>query len=283
MTEQTIRTHDGRELHAERIGAGAPTVVFEAGMGSSRVAWAAVTPLLGARVSAVVYDRSGLGRSAATNGPRDLAALARDLGEVLDQIGPGPFVLVGHSWGGPIVRVAAAAHPDRVAGLVLVDPSDERCDLFFRSSHSRFEKLAKPLAPIAARLGLFKRRVRKLAAHLPPAAAAEMCAEDASPAAITTSLAEMETWTADLRGLRDRPPSVPDVPITIISGGQAGRFERAKRAALVDAHRGSAAAAPQGRHVLATASNHFVPFTEPQVVADEVLRIIDPPHPGAPT
>jgi pimeloyl-ACP methyl ester carboxylesterase len=65
------------------------------------------------------------------------------------------------------------------------------------------------------------------------------------------------------------------VPVTLISGGRAGRFERRRREALVAAHRARAAALPQGRHVVAGASGHFVPFTEPGVVAEEVLRIVD--------
>jgi len=278
---QMIRTRDGSELYVERTGDGSPTVVFEAGMGSSRSAWAAVTAALSGSVQTVVYDRSGLGRSAPTDGPRDLAALAGDLGELLDQLGPGPFVLVGHSWGGPIVRVAAAARPERISGLVLVDATDERCDLFFSDSRSRSATWVKPLASVAARVGLFKLPVRKLAGHLPPDAAASMRAEDATPDAVRASMAEMATWTADLLALRHRPPGVPDIPVTIISGGRSGRFDRAKRAALVEAHRHSAIAAPQGRHVIASASAHYVPFTEPQIVADEIMRIIDPPPPGA--
>lgn len=250
-------------------------------MGSSRSAWAAVTSKFPADVCTVVYDRSGLGRSAPSEGPRDLAALVGDLGQVLDQLGAGPFVLVGHSWGGPIVRCAAAVRPERIAGLVLVDPSDERCDLFFRDSQARVERLATPLLPIAARLGLFKLPVRRLARHLPPDAAACMRAEDASPIAIRASLAEMATWTQDLRRLRHDPPPPLDVPVTIISGGRSSRFDRSKRTALVEAHRASAAAAPNGRHVMAMSSSHSVPFTDPQLVADEILRVIDPQPPGA--
>ncbi|WP_251558675.1 alpha/beta fold hydrolase [Paenibacillus pasadenensis] len=54
--------------------------------------------------------------------------MAGDMGELLTELGQGPFLLVGHGWGGPIVRAAAAADLSRIRGLVLVDPSDERCD-----------------------------------------------------------------------------------------------------------------------------------------------------------
>ncbi|MET7402474.1 alpha/beta fold hydrolase, partial [Dactylosporangium sp. NPDC005572] len=56
--------------------------------------------------------------------PRTPARLADDLGALLGSL-TGPFVLVGHSWGGPIVRLLASRNAAPVKGLVLVDPSDE--------------------------------------------------------------------------------------------------------------------------------------------------------------
>ena len=103
-----------------------------------------------ARTTTVAYDRSGLGRSSHDPAPRVLSRLVDDLVDVLDHLGDGPFVLVGHSWGGPIVRCAAAEVPDRVAGLVLVDQTDERCDLFFAKSVSRSPSPSAPSTPTAS-------------------------------------------------------------------------------------------------------------------------------------
>src|SRR5688500_15138546 len=101
---ETVRTRDGRSLYVERAGTGAPTVVFESGMGCSRDAWALVAPTVAMRAGVVVYDRSGLGRSPADERPRTFDRLVDDLCDVLDAVGAPPYVLVGHSWGGPIVR-----------------------------------------------------------------------------------------------------------------------------------------------------------------------------------
>lgn len=58
--------------------------------------------------------------------------MADDLNDLLDGLEPSSgFVQVGHSAGGPMVRLAASRRPDRVAGLVLVDPTDEAADLLF--------------------------------------------------------------------------------------------------------------------------------------------------------
>src|SRR5687767_3209629 len=103
MTEPelpVVTTRDGRALHVERHGEGRPVVVLESGMGVSRNMWGAVVPLVATRTTVVVYDRSGLGRSPRADGPRDLARLVDDLLDVLAGLGTGPFVLVGHSWGG---------------------------------------------------------------------------------------------------------------------------------------------------------------------------------------
>ena len=243
-------------------------------MGVSHHAWGAVVPLLVERCTVVAYDRSGLGASPVDPAPRNLDRLVGDLGDVLDQCGDGPFVLVGHSWGGPIVRCAASRAPDRVAGIVLVDATDERCDLFFGAAAERQTAMAARVMPIAARLGLTRLAAKRFARHLPPRAALGMRAEDGTPAAVRVQIAELEFHVADLRRLRGAPPVLPDVPVSVITGTVNGWGERRRRPELVAAHRATAASIPQGRHVEATRSSHYVPLTEPQLVADEILRIV---------
>ena len=119
------------------------------------------------RPSTVVYDCSGLGRSPRDHGGRGLARLVDDLGTVLDHLGAGPFVLVGHSWGGPIVRGAAADRPERIAGLVLVDQTDEGCELFSTRANVWTARVARTIAPMAARLSVFRLAAKRLAAACP--------------------------------------------------------------------------------------------------------------------
>jgi pimeloyl-ACP methyl ester carboxylesterase len=249
--------------------------VFEAGMGASRNMWGAVVPLVTPQTSVVVYDRSGLGQSPPDPALRHLARLSEDLVDLLEQVGPGPFVLVGHSWGGPVVRAAAASRPGLVTGLVLVDQTDENCDLFFGKGNERQAAWAPRIMPLMQRTGLLGRMLRKLAGHLPEPWATAFLAEDGTKAAIGTQLAELAASTEDLRRCRDEPLALPDVPVTVISGTVTGFLERGRRPELVVAHRATAAALRQGRHVTADASSHYVPFTEPQLVADEILRIVD--------
>ena len=116
----------GRRLHVQISGdvhVGVPTVILEAGLAATSLSWATVQPLIGDFARVASYDRAGLGWS------DDPVALATARNAVADLYLllvrarlPGPYILVGHSLGGLIVRVFQQVHPELVAGLVLVDP-----------------------------------------------------------------------------------------------------------------------------------------------------------------
>lgn len=270
-----IALRDGRRLAAEQHGDGGPTVVLEAGMGMSRNLWGAVIDELLPHTTVVAYDRSGLGHSDADVwGPRDLGHLVDDLLQLLDQL-DGPFVLVGHSWGGPIVRCAATRRPEVVAGLVLVDQTDEHCGLFFGPAARRTTRIACVVLPLAARLGLTALAARRLARDLPEPWASAMRSVDGTRAAAVTQVDELRCHLDDLERLRSNPPHLPDVPAAVISGAVAGVGERSRRRRLIQAHQMSATLLPRGRHVLAEHSSHQVPVTDPLVVVAEILSIVD--------
>lgn len=235
--------------------------------------WGAVIPLVAARTATLAYDRAGLGTSDPATGDRSLDRLTDDLIDVLSGI-EGRVVLVGHSWGGPVSRRAAAAIPGQIAGIVLVDVTDESCDLFFSRANRINTLTYAKLSPALARTGLLKRIYAKQTIALPGDARDALLRHDTSPAAARVASAEMIGTLAGLRELRDDPPGLPDVPITWISGGKSGFGERGRRTELVAAHLRNASAAPRGRHVMAHDSGHLIPFTEPGLVADEILRVV---------
>src|SRR5262249_14133777 len=86
---------------------------------------------------------------------------------------------------------------------------------------------------------------------------------------------ELSTTNDDLRRWRDQPPTDVDVPLTVISGTRSSRMERRRRPELIAAHRRRAEQARQGRHVCADRSGHLVPFSEPALVAGEIVRVVD--------
>jgi len=115
---------DGHKLHLNCSGSGAPTVVLDAGLGDSAVTWALVQPQVAAFTRICSYDRLGYGWSDEANLPRDSEHVARRLHQLLTNAEiVGPYILVGHSFGGLNQLVFASLYPHDVVGIVLVDSS----------------------------------------------------------------------------------------------------------------------------------------------------------------
>src|SRR4051794_41275874 len=107
----------GRYLYVECSGAGRPTVVLQAGWGGVSQDWASVLPELGRTTRTCAYDRAGLGASDPIPGVHDAGDEVRDLKRLLERDRlPAPYVLVGHSYGGLLARLFAAAHPQQTGG-----------------------------------------------------------------------------------------------------------------------------------------------------------------------
>ena len=146
----------GHRLYVECTGSGGPAVILQAGLGASSSSWAGIAPAVAETTTVCSYDRAGHGRSDEA-GPQDGVALATDLHTLLERAGvPGPYILVGHSSGGPYVRVYAARYPEHVAGMVLLDaqPADAFTALpNYPGFYSTFRTVAT-LSPSLARIGL---------------------------------------------------------------------------------------------------------------------------------
>jgi pimeloyl-ACP methyl ester carboxylesterase len=114
----------GYALQAEQHGDGATVVVFESGFGQGPGVWKDVIAGLGADCRCIAYARAGLGRSGTDGKRKTIEAHVQDLGAVIDALAPGrKVVLVGHSYGGLLATEFARQHPERLQGLVLVDPA----------------------------------------------------------------------------------------------------------------------------------------------------------------
>ena len=122
----------GHRLRIDRKGEGAPTVVFDAGLNQSMDTWRNVRSEVAAFTRVVTYTRAGLGKGPAksdrADGPRPRTSehIVRDLHALLANAGiRPPYVLVGHSLGGLNVRLFATRYPSEVVGMVLVDSAHE--------------------------------------------------------------------------------------------------------------------------------------------------------------
>ena len=112
----------GRLLVDDGGGGGLPVVLAHSLAGNARH-WDAQLAHLRTSRRAVAFDFRGHGQSEpAPDGDYSLRGMATDIGEVADTPGLDRFLLVGHSMGGGAALLYAAARPDRVAGLLLIDP-----------------------------------------------------------------------------------------------------------------------------------------------------------------
>jgi pimeloyl-ACP methyl ester carboxylesterase len=118
----SVGTHD---IHLNCVGSGSPTVVFEADLDQyGSLSWVPVQERIGELTRACSYDRAGILWSEPGPLPRDGETIASELSAVLDAAGEeGPYILVGHAFGGAYVRIFAGQYPDDVCGMVLLESS----------------------------------------------------------------------------------------------------------------------------------------------------------------
>ncbi len=116
----------GRKLSTSTFGSGSPTIVLISGFNASRVYWEPIIPGIAEHATVVTYDRAGIGTSEIGDLPTHGNQSVKDLHTLLNKLdAPKPYIVVGHSFGGKIARLFAAAHPEVTAGLILEDSMSE--------------------------------------------------------------------------------------------------------------------------------------------------------------
>jgi pimeloyl-ACP methyl ester carboxylesterase len=287
----------GHRVHAHCRGEGSPLVVLEAGIAGSSLSWTVVQPRIATFTRACAYDRAGLAWSEAPPRDRSVNTILNELSDVLAAVGDRDrVVIVGHSFGSLIARTWAARHPERVAGIVLVDPPTEwlsltperayrlrrgrvlsnvgawlahvgvvrAClDLVMRGAGAAPRRFVTVFGPLAARtLERFVGEVRKLPADVHPIVKAIWC----QPKCFHAMAGYLQTLEREGALLTEVPP--PDVPVVVVSGGD-------QTAEGIAAHRALAELSTQGRHVVAYRSAHWVQFDEPELIVSEVRALVE--------
>jgi len=246
IVERTVPIGDYR-FHYKDQGTGAPTVVMDGGLCQPMDTWGDVTAQIAAFTRVFIYDRPGLGSSSRIlpkgvkqpARPPELRTSRQIVGELrnlLRKAGvPAPYVLVGHSFGGINVRLYASLYPDEVAGIVLIDGTNEE-------QQSRFSSLIPP-----AELRKYVQLNR----------------------GSNCEFINLEASAAQLR----EAAAPPHVPIAVISSppGQADLMAQSHLELQADLARRSASSV----HIFAEGSGHFIQHDRSDVVIKAIRDVVE--------
>lgn len=282
----------GRRIHLDCRGHGSPTVVFEAGLGTMGViAWSAVQDQVASFTRACSYDRAGLMWSDPTDRKvQDADAITEDLHATLAKAGEqGPFVLVGHSIGGPYVMDYARRYGDQVAGLVFVDASHpEQFKRYAAAGFPTSTKLPAAVHLTAATTWMGWTRIPHKQATPPSRIPAWVMQQsgDFTSTSMASAIKEADAVDATeaeagrLHGLGDRPLVVltgmkpfPDDALKALktSRAQADRYQAMWQAM----HDDEASWSTRSRHQVLPDASHFIQFDRPDVVIAAVRDVVD--------
>lgn len=233
-----------RRLEAIWGGSEGPAVVFDSGLCTPMQSWGHVPATVARFTQVLAYNRAGIGRSEAAEGPRTSREMVEELRALLHAVGlcP-PYVLVGHSFGGLNVQLFARLYPHEVAGLVLVDAMTE-------TQYSSWMKLSP-----AEHKEALRRRFG-----------------GANPERVDCLASSHETRQAPL------PVDLPVAILTRTYGGGGGTLpgiaaEQIEENWSAEQQR-LAQRFPRATHVIAERSGHYIQLDEASLVIDAIHSVV---------
>ena len=270
--------------------AGSPVVVMEATVGTPGLIWSLVQPEVAKSARACVYDRAGLGWSDPSPRSRSTDVMVAELHTLLDRAGiPGPYVLVGNSAAGWLIRYYAHTYPEDLAGMVLVDSAHEE----------QFQRIPGEVSPLVQRAFdlfpvLFKSRIPAHFPSLIPVYGKDQLPEPAMASYQALMAAEIkfsETMSAEISAVQEnlsqvraaRITSLGDIPLVVLTHDRldaipgvttSSEASRQVEQAWLELQSELAALSPNGRLVVAKGSGHNIQFERPDLVIAAILEVL---------
>lgn len=264
-------------------------MLCESGIAGSHLNWMGLVPQLAEFTRVAVYDRAGYGESAPRPEPRTARQCALELAELLEAAAEAQeqVILIGHSFGGLIIRLLAELRPDRVAGLILLDPillgEWWPPTSVSRRRWRRGVTAARLMAAVAS-TGLLRPllgpgggvasvrhpRLRQLLGEISKMPAwtwplvRRYWSQPESYRTVARYFAALEASCED--GARWAP--LGDVPLTVISGAHLTQDQQAE-------HLRWAALSSRGRHLVAPRGGHWVHLDAPELVLKVVRQHVE--------
>jgi pimeloyl-ACP methyl ester carboxylesterase len=289
---QRVDIGGGQHLHLDCTGHGSPTVLLEAGAGDFSLIWSLVQPRIAERTRVCSYDRAGYWQSDPGTRPRTYAQLALELRTALDRAGEKPpYVLVGQSYGGLVVRGFARRYTRDVRGMVLVDPVHEDQQIVYGGAPHRLRDQARGRTVPAPHIQLDTEYLRlardstaiSLGDSLPapldrlPADARRLWLQAASqPLYRMEWAAEMDWSPEELARMHNERvthrASLGSMPLIVLARTKstpADSLERERQALMADL----ASLSTRGRLEYARASGHNIHIEDPELVVRAIQEL----------
>ena len=243
----------GARLHLHCAGSGPSTAVLIAGFGNGSDTWGAVAPELSAETRVCSYDRFGTGTSDAPPTDQTFTSEADDLHQLLQTAGEiGPYVVVGHSFGGAEAVAFTSRFSDEVEGVLLLDASPVTWPAATCAVPADGSQTAAVFAGICAAISDPGKNPERLNA---PAAFADVASIE--------SLGDVPMTVATRADL-----SYPDLPTTVESQ-LAGVWTEGQ------AHWASLSSA--AKLITVPDTSHNIQIDQPGVVVDQISALLSSP------